>query len=151
MCDDIGIVADEPEDGVRHKHEVSNAIVAVYVTSHPFCISCKAKIDPLDDSIGKCTNCPMVTRLDVCPTKLSAKLTIAGKGKFHTLYANLPMLKRILNDDYLSDTCDDDDLFPLKQKLLDAPLHTPAPTSSIQFWGNRKYRSIGHRCHYLDK
>ena len=61
MCDDIGIVADEPEDGVRDKHEVSNAIVAgvLYVTSHPFCISCKAKIDPLDDSIGKCTNCPV--------------------------------------------------------------------------------------------
>lgn len=96
----------------------SATVDVLYIGSHPSCKSCKAKIDPVTDKIGKCTRCMMSQRLDKCPCKLSAKLMISAGETSITLHAYLPTIQRIIKDDTLSD--DAIDLDDLTAKLLES-------------------------------
>ena len=118
-CANIGDVEDEPEVP-RDKNEMNSASVdgVLYIGSHPSCKTCKAKIDPINDKIGKCTRCKMSQRLDKCPSKLSAKLMICAGEKSITLHAYLPTLQRIIKDDTLTDN--PIDLDDLTSKLLES-------------------------------
>lgn len=128
-CDDIGSVEDEPET-LRDRNEIGDAIVdgVLHIASNPSCKTCKANVDIISYTIGKCTRCLMSQRLDKCPPKLSAKLLICGGEKSMTLYAYLPMIQRIIKDDTLSD--DAVDLDEITAKLLNADKFNLAYTAN---------------------
>ncbi len=95
---------EEPEDH-EDKNELDDAdVIAVsYITANKCYVSCKGKVDSLDDCIGRCTKCCTTQRLDECNMQMSAKLIIGNEDQAHTLHAFLPMIRRITNDDTITD------------------------------------------------
>ena len=41
--------------------------------------ACYAKVNPTTDTIGKCTRCQSIQRLDKCSEQISAKIEVANK------------------------------------------------------------------------
>ena len=89
----------------EHLEQVKNAeILAVsYIAANKCCISCKAKVDNLDDNIGMCTKCCTTQFLDKCGKHLSAKVIIGNKEQTYSLYAFLPMIQKIVQNDAITD------------------------------------------------
>ncbi len=97
--DDMGAV-EEPEDHEdKNKLDDADVIAISYITAYKCCMSCKRKVDSLDDRIGRCTKCCTTQHLDKCNLQMSAKLIIGNQDRTHTLHAFLPMIRRITNAD----------------------------------------------------
>ncbi len=73
---DIGTV--DNTEPLSSNTVIANAEVTgvSYIGTHNACLSCKAKVDPLNDVIGVCTKCTMSQKLSKCDKQLSAKLVI---------------------------------------------------------------------------
>ena len=94
----------------EHLEQVENAeILAVsYIAANKCCISCKAKVDNLDDNIGMCTKCCTTQFLDKCGKHLSAKVIIGNKEQTYSLHAFLLMIQKIVQNDAITDDSNTD-------------------------------------------
>ncbi len=63
--DDIGAV-EEPEDDDKNELDEAEVIAVSYIAANKCCVSCKGKVDSLDDRIGRCMKCCTTQRLDKC-------------------------------------------------------------------------------------
>ena len=108
--DDIGAV-EEPEDEEDKNELVDADVIAVpYIAANKICVSCKGKVDSLNEHIGRCTKCSTLQRLDKCSQQLSAKLIVGIQDRSLHLHAFLPMIRRITNDDTITDDTNTDEI-----------------------------------------
>ena len=102
LIDDIDSVEVEPQ--VDQSITITDAEVAGVVHIYISCITCKSKIDISDDSkITVCSNCSTSQRINKSNQQLSAKLVIAKGGDTYQLFAFLPILKEIIQEDPILD------------------------------------------------
>ena len=109
--EDIGAVKDIPDD-VDNPYELKNAeVVAVSrFTRGSFCISCNGKVDPINARIGKCTRCSASQRLDKCKVNMSVNILVGPNGNTRSLYAYLPMIKAIMQNETITENTNEDDI-----------------------------------------
>lgn len=91
--DDIGDVdqvdSDEDEDLMRQLVDVQ--IIGVpQLDEYKSCYICKARVEPMDPPLGRCSKCAVMQRLDFCPGQWSAKVLVMASHdpkNVHTLHA----------------------------------------------------------------
>lgn len=87
--DDIGdVVPYDPEiDEDNQRCEICNAIIAAVVSldTYKACISCKARVEATNASIGACSKCSMMQRINSCNDQLSAKLILEDDNGHATM------------------------------------------------------------------
>ena len=98
------------DDDANSELESAEVLVVSYIAASKCCISCKAKVDNIDDHIGSCTKCSTTQRLDKCGKQLSAKLIIGNEDKTYSLHAFLPMIQKIIEDMTITDDLNTDQL-----------------------------------------
>ena len=90
-----GATIEEIEDiGNVDEDETCDSSVTVYygaqvlsasLDNYCVCLSCKKKIKPTTEHLGRCTSCSALQRLDKCATQMSAKLVLSSGTDYLTL------------------------------------------------------------------
>ena len=76
---DIGvIVSSDPEDEViKGRQSMEGEITAVLSVSQYFlCMSCKAKVNKINNTLGYCSKCDATVKLSKCTNNSSAKIVV---------------------------------------------------------------------------
>lgn len=72
---DLGEVADVPDEGDTSNDGIEGEIVGVAsVNEFTSCLSCKAKVNAVGESIGQCTKCGLKVKLSKCELRISARV-----------------------------------------------------------------------------
>lgn len=130
-CDNIEITDEPVIEECDDKNVIENAFVAgvVHVEMKVSCLSCKASFTSLNVKVGKCTKCSMSQLLNRCYRSLSAKLVVStDHGNSLTLYAYLPTIKTITQDDGINEDSNSDDVM---MQLLAADNFNLTYTNSV--------------------
>ncbi len=85
--EDIGSVADDDLPETDTTIRSAEVIGVASLDNYNACLSCKGKVDGLDDTLGSCTKCSMTQRLNKCKKQLRAKLYISSGEDYFTLQA----------------------------------------------------------------
>ena len=103
LIDDIDSVEVEPQVD-QSMITIADAEVAGVVHIYISCITCKSKIDINDGSkIAVCSSCSTSQRVNKSNQQLSAKLVVAKGPDTYQLFAFLPILKEIIQEDPILD------------------------------------------------
>ena len=108
--EDIGTVS---VDDVNAYEQIDQSEVAAVLSLDDYlvCLSCKNKVQPMDESSGTCTSCGVSQKLSFCTRQLRAKLLLTRpRGEYIQLSAFGDHLKQICGHDVVS-----------TDKLLQAP------------------------------
>lgn len=109
---------DEEDMGIRKKELMDASVAGVAHVGYKYtCIvfACKGNVNVLaNKKLGKCAKCSMTQRLDKCPQSFTAKMQISVGNDSHTLYAYLPMVKSIIQNENIDQYSKDE----LKDLLL---------------------------------
>ena len=95
--DDIGTVMDaSTETRILEDVEVRGV---KFFDSYKGCYTCKGKVSPTTDKIGKCNRCSAVQRLDKCYTQITAKLELINQSGLKVLSCFSPIIEEIAQAD----------------------------------------------------
>ena len=73
--------------------------VVKFFDSYKGCYTCKGKVSPTTDKIGKCNRCSAVQRLDKCYTQITAKLELINQSGLKVLSCFSPIIEEIAQAD----------------------------------------------------
>ncbi len=114
--DDIGEVIEDAEDDIHTGQTIDCGEINTIISCTQFhqCRLCKSKIDLQDSgTIGKCTKCQAVSRINKCPLASVAKVIVTDKrNNDHTITLFEPVLSQLIDGVAGND---------LPQKLLMTP------------------------------
>ena len=108
--DDIGEVKEEQVVMDYKENEIIDAevtAVADFVQGR-VCISCQCNVEPINERIGRCTQCSITQRLDKCSKSMSANIIVQYNGRVRTFNAFLPMIQAITENDTIDEDTDPD-------------------------------------------
>ena len=96
--DDIGAIDKALPDDI-HTHTLQNVVVhgVKFFESYNGCYSCKAKVTPISDQLGKCNRCMTMQRIDRCLEQATAKLELFSDStnEHKVLTCFTPILEKI--------------------------------------------------------
>ena len=98
--DDIGVVAEVPEEQATEKKFTGVSIVGVKsFETFDGCYSCSGKVVPRSEAspIGSCSRCGTLQRLDRCQESATARLDLDTGNEIITVAAFTDILKKICN------------------------------------------------------
>ena len=89
--DDIGDVQEsdsETDEPQPHETRLSNVwIIGVpQLDSYKSCLMCKARVEPMEPPLGRCSKCSVMQRFDLCPEQCSAKLLLMSDSDHNRIY-----------------------------------------------------------------
>ena len=100
--DDIGATIEyDPECDDLQRRELQQCIIIAVLSldTYKACLSCKARVEATEQSLGICSKCSLMQRIDKCVDQLSAKLmlqeqngTITTLSAFGTLLQQMSMV-----------------------------------------------------------
>ena len=82
--EDIGDV-DENETEDTATTVYGAQVLSASLDKYCVCLSCKKKVMPTTEHLGRCTSCSALQRLDKCTTQMSAKLVLSSGTDYLTL------------------------------------------------------------------
>ena len=86
---DIGVCCTQDlEDTQNQNNELVNTSVVAVLQFGAYreCLNCKARVESVNDPLGRCTKCNVLQRMDRCPEQLSTKLLFETNGKSTMLH-----------------------------------------------------------------
>lgn len=99
VIDDLGeVIGNEGlvEISSGFKHITGDIIAVISFAEYPSCITCKSKVDKINDLLGKCTKCGMSLKWSRCTTSQAAKFIIEdAAGKTYTVTAFNDVLNQV--------------------------------------------------------
>ena len=96
---DLGDVCDLEQETVtdpsRRELNDVEVLLVLNLQSYPACITCKAKVETTSATLGRCTKCSSMQRLNKCENQVTAKLKIESNNTQYTVQVFGNMLKNI--------------------------------------------------------
>lgn len=93
IIDDIGEVdnclSSDDEDFTTGQLLKAQIVGVPHLDRYKSCYMCKARVEPMEPPLGRCSKCAVMQRLDLCPEQWSAKLLIMASdnpSNIHTLH-----------------------------------------------------------------
>ena len=105
---------DEEGDGIVKKIVMGEVDGVLCCEEYPSCISCRAKIKCVNEVVGECMKCGMVSKMKRCKMVSMAKVVVGGQDDKSYVVTTEVLLQ-------ITDGIDGDGM---AMKLLSAPPHT---------------------------
>ena len=96
LIQDIGAVAQRDPD--RETNRTLKNVEVCGVKSfdcYNACYSCKSKVHPTNDKLGKCNRCNTIQRLDKCVPQTTAKLELRSENECKVFSCFSPVVEKI--------------------------------------------------------